>query len=357
MNSIEKLISQKIKEATEGDLGSVTPSLALQVFSGGRKRVSLKLGKEFKYFDLASLTKILFTTSAFMNLHDKDRSLLSQPIVHRLPDWPHKSVSSKGLLQHNVGLPWWNAYYKKLKKPQAQGMSRELLREKLWNLLCKEPQDRRRKKAIYSDLDFLVLGFYLEQVTGSNLAAHFDELKDSWMTSSLHFCLDNKPKYARRMYAPTEKCPWRKKVLQGEVHDDNTWSMSGVSTHAGLFGTIDDVSRWGLELRKGYLGQKSRLASTSTIRYFCRRSLPRTVGDWGLGFMKPSRPSSSCGKHFALSSVGHTGFTGTSLWWDPRADLLVVLLTNRVHPSRDNRKFVELRPKIHDWVWQAVSHS
>ncbi|MCB0421642.1 MAG: serine hydrolase, partial [Bdellovibrionales bacterium] len=208
--------------------------------------------------------------------------------------------------------------------------------------------------AVYSDLDFLVLGYYLEALYEKELVKIWEGIQEDHHLETLHFCVNNKPKFSKNRYAPTEKCPWRKKVLQGEVHDDNTWSLLGVSSHAGLFGSIHDVSRWGRELRRSYYERGKGLAPSSIVRAYCRRSLPVTVGDWGYGFMKPSRSQSSAGKHFSASSVGHTGFTGTSFWWDPQKDLMIVILSNRVHPSRKNQKFVALRPLIHDWIVQIL---
>jgi CubicO group peptidase (beta-lactamase class C family) len=90
------------------------------------------------------------------------------------------------------------------------------------------------------------------------------------------------------------------------------------------------------------------------VRYFTGRRIPPTLGDWGLGFMKPSRPTSSCGKYFSVHSFGHTGFTGTSFWFDPKLDLMVVILSNRVHPTRTNQAFLKLRPRLHEFVVESL---
>ncbi|MCM2283108.1 MAG: serine hydrolase, partial [Bdellovibrionaceae bacterium] len=168
------------------------------------------------------------------------------------------------------------------------------------------------------------------------------------------FHVGNQPPHARRLYAPTEFCPWRKKTIQGEVHDENTWVLGGVAPHAGLFGTLDDLSRWGLCLRSSLRGGSGGLARPETVARFARRALPRARGDWALGFMLPGLKGASCGKYFSRLSVGHLGFTGTSLWYDPRRDLLVTVLSNRVHPTRENKLFPQLRGFLHDSVVESL---
>jgi len=168
----------------------------------------------------------------------------------------------------------------------------------------------------------------------------------------MHFNL-GKRNYAKNKYAPTERCAWRKRVLQGEVHDENAFALGGIAPHAGLFGRIEDVSQWALEIRKALNGQ-STMCEKKWLQKFVRRQIPAKQGDWGWLYMKPTRGQASCGRYFSSSSFGHTGFTGTSLWFDPKKDLIVVVLSNRVHPTRQNRAFVTLRPMIHDWVVQAL---
>ncbi|MDC0980444.1 serine hydrolase [Bdellovibrionales bacterium] len=361
MNSLEKDLSRKILEELDGDIENATPTLQLQVLHRGRKKVDLKMGREFLYYDLASLTKILFTTTAFIQAVDQGRIKLKSSVSDWNPSWPYPEMKVRQLLQHHAGLPSWNGYYKKLRKVQKRagesGSLMEIRRESLWKMLCRESPEKNITQAIYSDLDFLVLGYVLEEVYEKSLFDLSETISENLKLENLHFCKNNKPFKKRSLYAPTEKCPWRKRLLQGEVHDDNAWTLLGVSSHAGLFGTIDDVVRWGKWLRKSYRGESSKLGSTAVVRSFSRRSLSREIGDWGLGFMKPSREGSSAGSYFSPSSIGHTGFTGTSFWWDPSEDILVVLLSNRVSPRRDNRRFVSLRPKIHDWVFQALSRS
>lgn len=361
MNPFEKKIKTKILSAVDGDLAAVTPGLCLQVVAGGRLKADLRLGSTYAYYDLASLTKIIFTVPAFMKLFDEKRFRLKDPVSAVLSWWPHRRVRFEQVLSHSGGLPWWAPFYKKLDLKKTVAERREHVRRILQKTVLSKSET-----SVYSDLDFILLGFALEELYKSSLEGprmdsfeqpHAFSLHQIWeslkwreKTPSLHFNVGNRPLYKRALYAPTERCPWRKKILQGEVHDDNTWSFGGVSTHAGLFGSIDDVTRYGLLLRNAHRERSARLGSAKTVRKFCRRAIPVKQGDWALGFMLPTRGSASCGRHFHASSFGHTGFTGTSIWYDPQKDLLVTLLSNRVHPTRENTRFVKLRPLIHDLI-------
>ena len=175
--------------------------------------------------------------------------------------------------------------------------------------------------------------------------------------STLDFIINNIPQFDENFYAPTEFCPVRKKVLKGVVHDENTWALGGVSTHAGLFGSIDDMGWYMLHLRSQILGIAKYFIKLKTTQAFVKRARPEGRGDWSLGFMMPTPGKSSCGGYFSLNSIGHTGFTGTSMWYDPKSDLAVSVLSNRLVYGRENRSFVELRPLIHNWIVEGLKKS
>jgi CubicO group peptidase (beta-lactamase class C family) len=175
--------------------------------------------------------------------------------------------------------------------------------------------------------------------------------------TTLDFHLDNKPLFKKEHYAPTEECPWRHRLLQGEVHDENTWSLGGVSSHAGLFGTIEDLGWYVLHIRSQMMGIARYEIRQKTALLFSKRGVDEGKGDWALGFMMPTPGSSSCGQYFDLSSIGHTGFTGTSVWYDPKIDLAVCILSNRLVYGRENTKFKDLRPKIHNWLVEGLRKS
>ena len=368
--TIESTIRKKIEAVGSGDLPAITPGLCLQAVHRGKLVADLQMCRTWRYYDLASLTKIIFAVPAIMQLAGLRASTrrrargerhplhLAAPMQKYLPDWPHSTTRVREVLSHSAGLLAWGAFYKKIASRKFQ--SAEEKRTFVKRILFQSPIGSKRR-AVYSDLDFILLGFLLEERYDRPLEEIWqNEIPWRARTPSLHFNKIDlhgrcKTRFARNQYAPTERCPWRKKILQGEVHDDNAWSFGGISTHAGLFGTINDVTNFGQLLRAAWRGQTIHgFPLPATIRQFTRRAIPRAVGDFALGFMLPTKGSASCGRYFSLSSFGHTGFTGTSLWYDPKRDLLVTLLSNRVHPTRENRTFVALRPKIHDIIVETI---
>jgi CubicO group peptidase (beta-lactamase class C family) len=152
-------------------------------------------------------------------------------------------------------------------------------------------------------------------------------------------------------FAATQLCPWRNRLLKGQVDDDNTWAMGGIGGQAGLFGTAVEVCALmeALLLASSGTDLSGPFTSKTICRYFERNGDGRA-----LGFDVPTRPGSSSGQYFSDSSVGHLGFTGTSFWADPERGLVVVLLTNRVHPYRFNDGIRSFRPKLHDTVVQEL---
>ena len=155
------------------------------------------------------------------------------------------------------------------------------------------------------------------------------------------------------MIAPTEHCPWRKRVLCGEVHDDNAYAMGGVAGHSGLFASAKDLDILLGRLKDSYHGVNP-LVPQGLIREFWTRDGSVPESTWCLGWDTPSPSGSSAGAHFSANSVGHLGFTGTSVWLDLERDRHVILLSNRVHPSRDNEAIRAFRPVIHDHIVEAL---
>jgi CubicO group peptidase (beta-lactamase class C family) len=155
------------------------------------------------------------------------------------------------------------------------------------------------------------------------------------------------------MIAPTAECPWRERILCGEVHDDNAWAMGGVAGHAGLFSTARDVHAFATEMIDCYHG-RGGLVSQDTVRKFWTLDNSIEGSSWALGWDTPSPEHSSSGRYFSRNSVGHLGFTGCSLWIDPDRELDVVLLSNRVHPNPENNLIREFRPLIHDLVMETL---
>lgn len=346
MNSFEKRLRNKFPGKDE--LGAITPGVVVDVHLRGQRKGLIRVGETYPYYDLASLTKIIFTATQSMIYFSEFKSELDLQLKSVLPWWKHRATPAQ-LLSHTAGLEWWLPMYMKLRGPLKPDVRWAQMKKQLAKV-----KSAKRKQAVYSDIDLWMMGAFLENRLELPLLDMWEALQERLKLPGIVFHPGNKPKHARSKYAPTEKCSWRGRVMQGEVHDENTWALAGVAPHAGLFGDIRSVSKWGLLLREAWLGDNELFGDPKMVRHFTGRRIPRSVGDWGLGFMKPSRPRASCGKYFSVSSFGHTGFTGTSLWFDPKRDLLVVILSNRVHPTRDNKAFLDLRPAIHNWVVESL---
>jgi CubicO group peptidase (beta-lactamase class C family) len=310
-------------------------------------------------FDLASLTKVLVTTPLVLDLVSCGRLELDQKISEIIPNYSgdlKDEISIAHLLEHSSGLPAWEAYYEEV---AAFGGGRELAtikgRDAVRAMVAAEqPLEKPGTFALYSDLGFILLDWIIEIVSKKTIDVLAKErlFKPLKLTDLFFIDLKNPRQASRarknRDFARTEKCPWRGRVLSGEVHDDNTYAMGGISGHAGLFGTPAAVMTLAETWLKSYEGPKG-FFDQELVRLFWRRS--KVKGSTrALGFDTPSAKGSTSGRYFSRSSVGHTGFSGTSLWIDPVRRLIVVLLTNRVHPSRENEAIKKFRPKIHDQV-------
>jgi len=303
-------------------------------------------------FDLASLTKPLSTTLAVMKLVQYEQIELEDPLGQILPEFERTDkagIKLKNLLYHDSGLPDYRPYYKTLKRT-----ARDSRKSALRKLLVQEPLvNPIGKTVIYSDLGFMILAWVVEHVADQRLD-HFvaDEIYQPLGLNNLFFISRNLAE-PRGHFAATENCPWRKKILEGQVHDENAYVIGGVAGHAGLFGTADNIYRLLIELLSIYRGQrKSDLFHKDLLHRFFKR-LPGT--DKALGFDTPSATGSSCGSGFSQNSVGHLGFTGTSFWMDLERSVIVILLTNRVHPSRENQDIKKFRPVLHDAVRKTMA--
>jgi len=343
-------LEQSLAPHLEAAIADVTPGLVLRVHAAGSLVCDLQVGHTARYYDFASLTKIVFTQQALMQAFDRGLWDAESTVGDFLPDFSRPGIRLTALLTHTSGIAWWMPFYESIDLSLPWRQRRQWLYRQLQAAPC-QPEG----KAVYTDLGFMLLGFVLEAIHGKDLLAVWHALQaTTYPGSSLALHPDNRPVHAPLEYAPTELCPWRKRRLQGEVHDDNTWSFGGISSHAGLFGSIDDLAAYGLQLRAQIRGERGAWVRQSTAQRFTRRAIAREAGDWALGFMLPALQGASCGRHFSEHSVGHTGFTGTSLWYDPERDLLVSILSNRVYGGRENKAFLALRPQIHDWIVEQL---
>ena len=307
-------------------------------------------------FDLASLTKVISTATLAMRAIDSGRLALADRIGMWVRDWrgaDREAVTIRHLLSHSSGLSAYLPFFR-----SCTG------RLEFERAICSLPLEYAPDtQSIYSDLGFILLGFILENASppsdgfdghpgafdpAASLAEQFHRLSCHITPEPLVF---NPHRTWRAMCAPTEVDEWRGRLLIGEVHDENCWALGGAAGHAGLFGTASAVGSFARAVMRTIAGE-SIVAEPSTMHDFIsRRNIPASSRALGWDTMLPT---SSCGTLMSPSAIGHTGFTGTSLWIDWERDLYVALLTNRVHPTRENNAIRRIRPLVHDAVVEAV---
>ena len=318
-------------------------------------------------FDVSSLTKA-FATSVAMMLMLKDGKIgLDDRVTrffHNFGVHGKTHITFRHLLSHSSGLPAWKPYYKGILQIERAGRINFLGSHGAKVHVYQEIQRERLEappgtQALYSDLGFMLLGAAVEEVSGMTLDRFCHERIFRPLGVRTTGFVDLSLLRARRvqpvteMIAPTERCPWRKKILCGEVHDDNAYAMGGVAGHAGLFASAKDLDTLLRHLQDCYRGN-GQLIPQRIIREFWTRDDAVPGSTWCLGWDTPSPVGSSAGTHFSPHSVGHLGFTGTSVWLDLERDRHVILLSNRIHPSRDNEQIKAFRPFIHDVIVAAL---
>jgi beta-N-acetylhexosaminidase len=295
-------------------------------------------------YDLASLTKVIVTTTMAMMLVDDDLLDLDKPVRAFLPRFKggaKDAVTVRQLLTHSSGIDWWAPLYKEL-------TSRPAYVERIQKMdLAYEPGT----KSLYSDLGLVLLGEILERVAGESI--------DSFARRRILGPLGMKdtrykpPASLLARLAPTENDPWRGRIVRGEVHDENAQAMGGIAPHAGLFGTAPDLARFAQMLVNGGVYDNHRFVSRETLASFTRvAGVPGSSR--ALGWDTPDG-TNSAGGLLSKSAFGHTGFTGTSMWIDPERRLFVILLTNRVHPTRENNAIRAVRRSVADAVVHGLA--
>lgn len=323
-------------------------------------------------FDLASLTKPLTTTLWFWHLHAAGRIELETPIGDVLPvaDKRLAECPAWRLLTHTSGLGAHRSFYEGLggavrlsPTPKlAHAAARRTIRRMI---LGSELDAAPGAREVYSDLGYLLLEHLCEAIS-TPLDAVWPDLPGHG-TDALHMRPlpidaahenrpENKPEIPAESYAATEYSPWRGRLLQGEVHDDNCWTLGGIGGHAGLFGTLDATLSAAQAWLRAARGDGAGLGLTDEVVPMSLASRWRhPLGGRVLGWDTPAPVGSTAGSQFGRRSFGHLGFTGTSIWIDPDADVAMVLLTNRVCPSRDATGIRWLRPQLHDAAWRCFT--
>ncbi len=303
-------------------------------------------------YDVASLTKPIVTTTGAMMLVQQQRLHLDLPVTNYIPDFAlaaksdpdpawRARVTVRMLLLHNSGLPAHRDFYQ-----EAKGYAAVLSRV-LAEPLLREPGTQIE----YSDLGFILLGEIVTRLTGESLDAF--AAREIFRPLGMDRSMFNPPQRLRPEIAPTEMdSAYRRRLICGEVHDENAWAMGGIAGHAGLFSTARDVAIFAQMILNGGIYAHRRLLARAVIEQFTSKVvIAKSAG--ATGWDVPSESSSS-GRYFSSKSFGHIGFTGTTLWIDPEKDLFVILLTNRVNPTRANQQIRQVRPAVHDAVIESL---
>lgn len=313
--SVEAAAGRAFPLAAEALAGKRIPGAVLGVVDASGRRAVIHDGlaqieperapmRRETVFDLASLTKVIFTTTTILRLADRGRLSLDQPLSELIPDLrqydlkaPERALTVRQCLTHQTFLPAVEPLYTYAKDPQTL---RAFVLQRVW----------KQGPPVYSDINFILLGIAIERITGKPL---LEQTLDPGFTF--------KPDPA--MCAATERCTWRGRVMRGEVHDENAFALGGASGHAGLFGAVDAVLDFALSLLNG---SAMSAASLATLR---KREAPQRTLGWEMKYEMWSG-----GALCSDDTIGHTGFTGTGLWIDFRRGVAWSLLTNRVHPTR-----------------------
>jgi len=296
-------------------------------------------------FDLASLTKVVATTTVVLGLLEEGVLELNAEVGELLEQVPADKapITIAQLLSHTSGLPAWAPIYQRAAKPE------EVVPEILRLPMEYEPGTQ----VVYSCMGFILLGHILETITRTPL----QELVQQRVIEPLGLedtCF-NPPATVLPRVVYTEWCPRRKQFLRGTVHDENAQALNGISANAGLFSTAGDLAKLAqMILDKGQANGR-KVLSSNALGLLSRCFTEGLNDSRTLGWMLYSKPGSSGGELLSPSAIGHTGFTGTSLWIDGEKELFVILLTNRVHPVRTNEAILRLRPAFHDAVVRELT--
>jgi serine-type D-Ala-D-Ala carboxypeptidase len=350
----DKLFSRAFRILEDAITQRAFPAASVAITHGG-KLVALKALGRFTYeessprvdaesiFDLASVSKVVATTSMAMILYERGLLDLEMPVAGVLPEFAgedsrRRQVTFRQLLAHSSGLPGYEKLFLRAKSKD------DLLREALSVPLTNEPGSH----AEYSDIGFILLGIALERIAGEP----FDDFcrREIFGPLGMSHTTFNPPAGWKSRIVPTaDDRTFRKRIIQGEVQDENASVLGGVAGHAGLFSTTADIAVFANTTLNG----GARIVRAHTLALFTKRQSSPTRTSRALGWDTPSTPSQS-GKYLSQSSFGHLGYTGTALWIDSERQLSVTLLTNRTWPDCSNQAIKEIRPMFHDAVMEAL---
>ena len=297
-------------------------------------------------WDMASLTKVIAMTSAVMRMTERGQLELDASVARYLPEFngPGKDpVTLRHLLTHSSGLPAWRPLYKETYTP-ADARA----------LAVSTPLDTTPGvRMVYSDLGAIILGQIVERVSGEPLDKYV--VSHVFAPLGMASTMYRPPAELLPRVAPTEFDSWRQRRIRGEVHDENAFGLGGVSGHAGLFSTGHDLARFARMYLGGGTLDGFTMFTPETVRQFTTVQ-DSTLSNRALGWETPNG-SNSAGRIMKRPAFGHTGFTGTSMWMDPSRDLFVILLTNRVNPTRQNLRIGGVRTALADAIVRVIDRN
>lgn len=316
-------------------------------------------------FDLASLTKPMATAVLICILVQEKIICLNTPLGDLIPETrqtPKAKITVDMLLRHTSGLPSYRAFFRTILpcaafplKRQVTGSPRQILR----NLILSEALEASPgEKQVYSDLGYILLSWIIETRLNQRIdKAAKEKIYRPLGIKNLFFIEFDPFRIGKQLRPDTngpwvanQACPWRKQIMKGQVDDENAWITGGIEGHAGLFGDAISIHAFCCEILRVMGKNKGIILDPHVFESF---AVKHNGQDLVAGFDSPSETRSSSGRYFSSHSLGHLGFTGTSFWIDPESQLIVVLLTNRTHPCRDNQKIKKFRPRIHDCIVSA----
>lgn len=296
-------------------------------------------------YDLASVTKITTTVPMVMKLWEEKKVSLDMKVIDFFPDFKDGAkpdITLQNLITHMSGLPSWVAFYKERSSVQE-----------VIQAICVTPlKYPTGSRTEYSDLNMILMGEIVHKIYGAPLdvAVHREIHRPLGMNDTMY----RPGPELRQRIAPTENDPWRGRLLQGEVHDENAYAMGGVSGHAGLFSTTGNLSLYGqCILNRGILNGV-RIFNEETIEFFAQRPSSLIPGPYALGWWRNPSGSGDEKTLFSPGTIGHTGYTGTSIWLDRKRQTQIIVLSNRVYPSRRHVKIGEFRRKFENLVISSL---
>lgn len=349
---VQRFVEEKSIPGAVALVGTPRETYGPRAFGWASLEPEQRLMEPDTLFDLASVTKVVATSAVAWRLLDEGYIRLDDPVTLFLPEYGSRDrgssrawkeqVTLRHLLTHTSGISGWEPLY------THPGTAADRLQRLLRYPIQQPPGER----VVYSCLGFILLGMILEVVTRTPLDQATRQLVLEPLEMQATGFRPGPDQRARA--AATEFSEDVGTILQGVVHDENARSLDGVAGNAGLFGTAEDLGRFAREVLRSLRGEPA-LWSQAVMQRATRSLTPGKEEDRGLGWhIHGGRPFSPAGDLFSPTSFGHTGFTGTSLWVDPERELFAVLLTNRVHPSRENQAHLRLRPLFHNAVAQAT---